>query len=170
MMDSSNDPRELVFVRPIWKCFHQCVKGHIRSSLTTEACKTVAAAIVGSRLDYCNSLLAGTSFSNLARLQLVQNTLARVVAQKSRVCHITPILADLHCLPVCSSQNKFQNCYYRFQGIAFPTAILSRRPCPTVCPHAITAIIFFLDNMHSLTKNCNGKVQVFLIRCLGHLE
>ena len=41
---------------------------HIRSSLNTEACKTVAAAIVGLRLDYCNSLLAGTSVSNLARL------------------------------------------------------------------------------------------------------
>ena len=41
---------------------------HIQSSLTTEACKTIAAAIVGFRLDYCNSLLAGTSVSNLARL------------------------------------------------------------------------------------------------------
>ena len=68
--------------------------------LTSEACKTVAAAIVGSRLDYCNSLLAGTSVSNLARLQLVQNTLARVVAQKPRFCHITPVLADLHWLPI----------------------------------------------------------------------
>ena len=67
---------------------------------TTEAAKTVAVAIVGSRLDYCNSLLAGTSASNLARLQLVQNTLARVVAQKSRYCHITPVLAGLHWLPV----------------------------------------------------------------------
>ena len=80
--------------------FHICALRHIRSSLTTEACKTVAAAIVCSRLDYCNSLLVGTSVSNLARLQLVQNTLARVVAQKSRFCHITPILADLHWLPV----------------------------------------------------------------------
>ena len=57
--------------------FHIRALRHIQSSLTTEACKTVAAAIVGSRLDYCNSLLAGTSVSNLARLQLVQNTLAR---------------------------------------------------------------------------------------------
>ena len=59
--------------------FHIRALRHIRSSLTTEACKIVAAAIVGSRLDYCNSLLAGTSVSNLTRLQLVQNTLARVV-------------------------------------------------------------------------------------------
>ena len=40
---------------------------HIRSSLTTEAAKTIAVVIVGSRLDYCNSI-AGTSPSNLARL------------------------------------------------------------------------------------------------------
>ena len=57
-------------------------------------------ATVGSRLDYCNSLLAGTSISNLSRLQLVQNTLARVVAQKSRFDHITPVLSKLHWLPV----------------------------------------------------------------------
>ena len=73
---------------------------HIRASLTTEASKTIAAAIVGSRLDFCNSLLAGTSVSNLARLQRVQNTLAQVVAQKPRFCHITPVLSDLHWLPV----------------------------------------------------------------------
>ena len=79
--------------------FHIRALRHIRSSLTTEACKTVAAAIVGSRLDYCNFLLAGT-FANLARLQLVQNTLARVVTQQSRSCHISPVLADLHWLPV----------------------------------------------------------------------
>ena len=80
--------------------FHIRALGHIRSSLTTEAAKTVAVTIVSSRLDYCNSLLAGTSALNLARLQLVQNTLARVVAQKSRYCHITPVLAGLHYLPV----------------------------------------------------------------------
>ena len=77
--------------------FHIRALRHIRSSLTTEAAKTVAVAIVGSCLDYC---LAGTSASNLACLQLVQNTLARVVAQKSRYCHITPVLAGLHWLPV----------------------------------------------------------------------
>ena len=56
--------------------------------------------IVGSRLDFCNSLLAGTSVSNLTSLQRVQNTLARVVVQKPWFCHITPVLSDLHWLPV----------------------------------------------------------------------
>ena len=80
--------------------FHIHALRHIRSSLTTDAAKTIASAIVGSRLDYCNSLLAGTSAQNLSRLQLVQNTLARVVAQKPRYCRITPVLIDLHWLPV----------------------------------------------------------------------
>ena len=43
---------------------------------------------------------SGTSVSNLARLQLVQNTLACVVAQKSRFDRITPVLCELHWLPV----------------------------------------------------------------------
>ena len=70
------------------------------ASLTLEAFKTIAAAIVGSRLDYCKSLLVGTSVSNLIRPQLAQNTLARVVAQKPWFCHITSVLSDLNRLPV----------------------------------------------------------------------
>ena len=61
--------------------------------------------IVGSRLDYCNSLFSGTSVSNMARLQLVQNTLAQVFTENSRFCHITPVLSDLHWLPVCHRIN-----------------------------------------------------------------
>ena len=80
--------------------FHIRALRHIRASLITEASKTIAATIVGSRLDFCNSLLAGTSVSNLTRLQRVQNTLARVVAQKPRFCHITPVLSDLHWFPI----------------------------------------------------------------------
>jgi len=49
--------------------------------LTVEAAKTAAAAIVGTRLDYCNSLLYGSTDRNLNRLQRAQNTLARVVLQ-----------------------------------------------------------------------------------------
>ena len=60
----------------------------------------VASRIVGSRLDYCNSLYAGMSETNFDKLQRVQNTLARVVTGHKRSDHITPVLADLHWLPV----------------------------------------------------------------------
>ena len=128
--------------------FHIRALRHIRSSLTTEAAKTVASAIVGSRLDYCNSLLAGTSVSNLARLQLVQNTLACVVAQKSRFDHITPVLSELS-LASRSSQNKFQDSYHHSQGAAVSTTLLPRCTHSTVCTCAITPIFFILVNMCS---------------------
>ena len=49
--------------------------------MSLDTAKTLAASIVGSRLDYCNSLLYGVSQSNIDRLQRVQNVLARVVVQ-----------------------------------------------------------------------------------------
>ena len=60
--------------------FHIRALRHIHASLTTEASKTIAAAILGFRLDFCNSLLAGTSVSNLPRLQHIQPGLRHLVA------------------------------------------------------------------------------------------
>jgi len=53
-----------------------------------------------SRLDYCNSLLAGVADVHLCRLQSVQNAAARLVFGARRHDHMTPILATLHWLPV----------------------------------------------------------------------
>ena len=101
--------------------FHIRALRHIRASLTTEASKTIAAAIVGSRLDFCNSLLA--------RLQRVQNTLARVVAQKPRFCHITPVLFDLHWLLVCHRISfKIATVTYRVLQFQQPSYLASLIP------------------------------------------
>ena len=51
---------------------------------------------------YCNSLLYGLPKYQLSKLQRVMNASARLVyycAPKS--CHITPLLRELHWLPVC---------------------------------------------------------------------
>jgi len=55
---------------------------------------------VSSRLDYCNSLLYGISDSLLAKLQTVQNAAACVMIGTRKFDHITPVLDQLHCLPV----------------------------------------------------------------------
>jgi len=62
--------------------------------------RTVSCSIIGSMLDYCNSLFVGTSKSNLIKLQRVQNTLERVTLRQGMFDRITPILEELHWLSV----------------------------------------------------------------------
>jgi len=80
--------------------FHIRALRHVRSCLTPEAARTISIGLVTSRLDYCNSLLYGTSESNLNKLQRVQNDLARVVLRAPWRCHAAPLLRDLHWLPI----------------------------------------------------------------------
>ena len=72
----------------------------IRHFLDVDATRTLIQALVISRIDYANSLLIGVSKSCLHRLQLVQNSAARLITRTSRREHITPILFQLHWLPV----------------------------------------------------------------------
>ena len=60
----------------------------------------LANALVSSRLDYCNSLLLSLTDFELRRLQLVQNSLCRVVTRSSKYSHITPQLKKLHWFPI----------------------------------------------------------------------
>ena len=72
----------------------------IRRFLTEECAILVANALVSSRLDYCNSLFRSLSTFNMKKLQCIQNTLARIVTNRTKFTSITPILKDLHWLPV----------------------------------------------------------------------
>jgi len=72
----------------------------VRSSLTSDTAKTLVHAFISSRLDYCNSLLYGVSDSMLKKIQAFQNAAAWVVTGARKVDHITPVLRELHWLPV----------------------------------------------------------------------
>ena len=60
----------------------------------------LVAAVVISRLDYCNSVFTGLPADQIARLQRVQNNAERLVMKKRRRDHVRPILKELHWLPV----------------------------------------------------------------------
>lgn len=69
-------------------------------SLSQDASRALVQAFISCRLDYCNSVLFGISDSLLARLQSVQNAAARLITGTRRRDHITPVLRQLHWLPV----------------------------------------------------------------------
>ena len=74
---------------------------HIRRYITTEATKTLVQGLVMSKLDYCNALYNGLPDYLLNKLQRVQNLAARIVTYTAKYDKITPVLRDLHWLPVC---------------------------------------------------------------------
>ena len=70
----------------------------IRRFLSLSADKTIATALVSSRLDYCNSLLYNTANKDIAKLQRFQNCLARVVTRSPCFSRSVPLLKSLHWL------------------------------------------------------------------------
>ncbi|KAM9528506.1 uncharacterized protein ACWYII_041189 [Salvelinus alpinus] len=72
----------------------------VRPCLTQEAAQVLIQALVISRLDYCNSLLAGLPACAIKPLQLIQNAAARLVFNLPKFSHVTPLLRSLHWLPV----------------------------------------------------------------------
>jgi hypothetical protein len=89
-------------------CFYQLRQLRaIRKFLTTDAACALVHAFIVSRLDYCNSLLYGITDTLFGKLQRVQNAAARLIAGRWKYDHISPVLRELHWLPV-QSRVKFK--------------------------------------------------------------
>ncbi|XP_062867146.1 probable RNA-directed DNA polymerase from transposon X-element isoform X2 [Trichomycterus rosablanca] len=69
----------------------------IRPFLSREATQILVQSLIISRLDDCNSLLAGAPMSTIKPLQLIQNAAACLVFNQPKHCHIiTPLLPHHH--------------------------------------------------------------------------
>ncbi len=64
---------------------------NIRPLLSEHASQLLAQALVLSRLDYCNALLAGLPDSSIKPVQLIQNAAARLIFNKPKRMHVTPV-------------------------------------------------------------------------------
>ena len=68
--------------------------------LTEDMAKSVACSLANARMDYANSVQFGVTSKNILKLEMVQNTLARVVTGLQRRDQITSKLRRLHWLPI----------------------------------------------------------------------
>ena len=72
----------------------------IHPFLNDETAQVLINALVISRMDYCNSLLAGAPALAIRPLELVQKAAACLVFNRPKFSHTTSLLCYLHWLPV----------------------------------------------------------------------
>ena len=74
--------------------------GRIRNLLDEKSTEPFIHAFITCHLDMCNRLLYWLPDSNISKLQRIQNSAAGLVTRTRFSDHITPVLRDLHWLPV----------------------------------------------------------------------
>ena len=72
----------------------------LHSYLDVGVLTTLVHVLVVSRLDYCSALYVGLPLRLMQKLQMVQNTAARLLTGVKKYHHISPTRAALHWLPI----------------------------------------------------------------------
>jgi len=85
-------------IRACFVALHQIRS--VQRSLSRHALLTLVRALIVSKVDYCNSVLAGIPGQLQDRLQSVLNSAARLVFSARWSERITPLLRELHWLRV----------------------------------------------------------------------
>ena len=107
----------------------------IRRFLTSTATATLVSAFALAEIDYCNSLLFGSTHDVTSHMQRIQNYAARVILRLPKSSSIAIHLKSLHWLPVkVRSTYKIACwCYHCHSSTApsYVTGMLHRKPLHT---------------------------------------
>ena len=120
--------------------------GRIRKYLDKESAEKLVHASVSSQLDCGNSVLFGLPEFQLAKLQRLQNTAARLVTLTKRQEHISPILHDLHWLPVKSR-------------ILYKLLLITFKALHGLAPSYIRELVVTKDPVRSLRSNAAPQLH-----------
>ena len=127
--------------------FHLYRLRSIRGCLTLENRKLCVQALVTSRLDYSNSLLTGLPKKQIKRLQLIQNAAARFVMGTPMRDHITPVLRELHWLPISAR-------------IEYKILLLVHKCLHGRCPPYLQGLVSLVDHTRTLRSSNKRLLQV----------
>ena len=115
--------------------FELCRLASICRFQTSTATATLVSAFVLSRIDYCSSLLFGSTYDVTPHLRWIQNYAARVILRIPKSSSITTHLISLHWLPVkVRSTYKITCLCYHYHSSTSPSYVadmLHLRPSHT---------------------------------------
>ena len=130
---------------------------YIRRFLTSTATATLVSAFVLSRIDYCNSLLFGSTLDVTSHLQRIQNYAARVILRLPMSSRITIHLKSLHWLPVKvrSTYKIACLCYHCHSSTApsYVTDMLHKKPLHTRNTRSSSSPCLFSIDMHTVRQH-----------------
>ena len=119
----------------------------IRKNLDKQGTEILIHAFISSTLDYGNALLYGTPSVHLQKLQVLQNSAARVIEKLRRNDHITGTLMKLHWLPVKAR-------------IDFKILLLTWKALNGLSPPYIRDMLEFRDETRTLRNRNNQYLKV----------
>ena len=141
----------------------------IRRFLTSTTTATLVSAFALSRIDYCNSLLFGSTHDVTSHLQRIQIYAARVILRLPKSFSITIHLKSLHWLPVNVRST------YKIVFFTTATAVLHHHMSQTCCRkiHHISATLapahtpsLFSMDLHTVRQHLVIVHFLLLLLCL----
>ena len=129
--------------------FHIRNISRIRKFLSVSSAKALVHTFITCRLDNCNSLLYGLPKHLVHRLQLAQNCAARLILCGRKHDHVTPLLKELHWLPV-------------EQRIIFKILLFTFKALNNLCP-SYTFCISYLLETYKPTRSLRSSSKNLLV-------
>ncbi len=105
----------------------------IRSFLSEHATQLLVQALVLSRLEYCNALLAGLPANSIKPLQLTLNAAERLIFNEPKRTHVTPLFINLHWLPIAAQCIQFKALMFAYRTLYLNSLLQTYMPSRSLC-------------------------------------
>ncbi|KAF7235271.1 Vomeronasal type-2 receptor 1 [Varanus komodoensis] len=139
----------------------------LRPYLEYDCLATVTHALVISRLDFCNALYVGLPLKTVRTLQLVQNRAAKLLTGTGRYAHMTPVLHQLHWLPI-EARAQFKVLIMTYKALnGLGPGYLNERLCPYMPDRPLRSAGESLLREPSVKEIRRSKWLHLLASCLG---